>query len=604
MDQDNSDNSDKAVAIATTTSATNGSIIIAPATDTAGSNNDTTNGADTEEVCPCRKVTNTFADRTCGICQRVIPALESAELEHRRLYKELEQAKKEMDLRQKRAEAEIAETQTLRKKVQGLEMTLTTKVEEYSNVQRDLSVLNDKYVDEIEKVAEMQHAKEMVENELEELSRTLFEEANGMVASEARARHQLELTRKHLELELKDARERLAAETSQLKELKSKMEAMIDSQPQSKRSSTNPSDRGSVDLAQLFGMSKMSESVPMSQEPETAIAIDGQLIQEFKEFVTQSATVRLVKIHTIPFMRHCQDEDVEPCLRFGNNPRISARKLTEGICSNTCYIEEATAEQVKEYERMIQAAQQPPSPARNSVSNKNMLWERLQTQYAMYQAPKGGCQTCGRSGPLTHRYRIATLDEWSFIDRFCRDRLVAVCEFYIFVRNIRAGLYSSRAIEDLYSESLRLRLQMFYARSGVLPIMLSELGVVSQSIGNMGPAGEWPEGIHPRGEGSDGGSIISITPATTPKSERAEILFRPQSAGAMYESASRKGSEDKARGTSASGITEAVGTIVEESPEEETVEATVPTSVSITTLASAGPESTTPSTPDQNMLSA
>ncbi|KAK3836750.1 MAG: hypothetical protein J3R72DRAFT_450455 [Linnemannia gamsii] len=338
----------------------------------------------------------------------------------------------------------------------------------------------------------------MVEGELEELSRTLFEEANGMVASEARARHQLELTRKHLELELKDAQERLAAETSQLKELKTKMEAIIDTHPQSKRSSTDTSTRGgaAVDLQQLFGLNKLSVPEPIAEEPTTAIAIDGQLMHEFKEFVAQSSTVRLAKIHSLPFMRHCQDEDVEPCLRFGSNPRISARKLTEGICTNTCYIEEATAEQVKEYERMVLAAQQPPSPARNSMTNKNMLWERLQTQYALYQAPKGGCQTCGRSGPLSHRYRLATSDEWNFIDRFCRDRIVAACEFYIYIRNIRAGLYSTRTIEDLYSESLRLRLQMFYARAGVLPIMLSELGVASQSIGNMGPSGEWPEGIH------------------------------------------------------------------------------------------------------------
>ncbi|KAI8599686.1 hypothetical protein EDD21DRAFT_287475, partial [Dissophora ornata] len=434
--------------------------------------------------CPCHKVISNSADHTCGICQRAIPALREAGAEHKRLLEESEQAKKGLEEEQKRAASETAESEALRKKVKELEEALTTKDNEHQSVQRDLSILNDKYVDEIEKVAEMQHAKEMVENELEELSRTLFEEANGMVASEARARHQLELTRRHLELELKDAHERLAAETSQLKELKSKMEAMIDSQPQSKRSSANPSDRGSVDLAQLFGLSKISEMEPASQEPETAIAIDGQLIQEFKEFVTQSASVRLAKIHSLSFMRHCQEEDVEPCLRFGNTPRVSGKKLTEGICSNTCYIEEATAEQVKEYERIILTAQQPPPPSRNSMSNKSMLWERLQTQYAMYQAPKGGCQTCGRSGPLTHRYRVSTADDWSFIDRFCRDRLVAVCEFYIFVRNIRAGLYSSRAIEDLYSESLRLRLQMFYARSGVLPIMLEELGVATQSIGN------------------------------------------------------------------------------------------------------------------------
>lgn len=547
---------------------------------------DGNNHVQTEEECPCQKVNTTYSGHTCGICQRVIPSL--AELT--RLTEDLELTKKQLEEEHRKAVSGSEEASTLRAKIQQLDKELVSKADELASVQRDLAILNDKYIDEIEKVSESQHAKEAVENELEELSRRLFEEANGMVATEARARHQLEITRKHLELELKDAQERLAAETLQLKELKAMMENMMDSQPHSKRSSTNHSDRGSVDLAQLFGLSRISETEPVIKEPETAIAIDGQLVQEFREFVSMSASVRLAKLHSIPFMRHCQEEDVEPCLRFGNTPRISARKLAEGICSNTCYIEEATAEQVSEYERMVLAAQQPPPPTRNSTSSTNMLWERLQTQYAIYQAPKGGCQTCGRPGPLTHRYRIATSDEWSFIDRFCRDRLVAACEFYIFVRNIRASLYSTRSIEDLYSECLRLRLQMFYARSGVLPIMLAELGVTSQSIGNMGPAGEWPEGVHPRV--SDVGSVASGTPSRTSMNERSDLLARPYSVGNTSGNVSRKGSEERAR-PSSSGMVATSEPLVEEAHAEETDAAVE--SPSISTLASAGPESTPPS---------
>ncbi|KAG0019925.1 rab guanine nucleotide exchange factor S2 [Podila clonocystis] len=525
--------------------------------------------------CPCHRVCANLATRACGLCDRIIPALADAHNERTLLLEEMEQTNLRLAEEQKRSSAESVEAEVLRKKVEDLEDALDAKTDDYLSAQRDLAILNDKYVDEIEKVAELQHAKEMVESELEELSRTLFEEANGMVASEARARHQLELTRKHLELELKDAQERLAAETSQLKELKSKMEAMMDASPSSKRSSVDPTKGSSVDLAQLFGLNKISVPEAVAEDdiegpstPATAIAIDGQLMHEFKEFVAQSSTVRLAKIHSLPFMRHCQDEDIEPCLRFGSAPRISARKLTEGICSNTCFIEETTPEQVKEYERMVLAAQQPPSPARNSVSNKSMLWDRLQAQYAIYQAPKGGCQCCGRSGPLTHRYRIATSDDWSFIDRFCRDRLVAACEFYIFVRNIRAGLYSTRTIEDLYSESLRLRLQMFYARAGVLPIMLSELGVSSQSIGNMGSAGEW--------RAEDDGSVASGSAPSTPTMARA--------IDADNEVVSRKTSEE----FKVSGDGEDKAALA------EITAATTATTTTTGDLATAGPESTNP----------
>ncbi|KAK3806316.1 MAG: hypothetical protein J3Q66DRAFT_445443 [Benniella sp.] len=570
----------------TATAEQNGS-----ANDDANTTTAAATNKDQDEVlidgdCPCHRVCSNLASRACGLCERVIPFLAEAHNERTLLLEDLEQTNIRLAEEQKRASAESIEAEVLRKKVEDLEDALDAKTDDYLSAQRDLAILNDKYVDEIEKVAELQHAKEMVEGELEELSRTLFEEANGMVASEARARHQLELTRKHLELELKDAQDRLAAETSQLKELKTKMESMIDGQPQSKRSSTDPTSHGSVDLGQLFGLNKISVPEPAPEEPATTIAIDGHLMHEFKEFVAQSSTVRLAKIHSLPFMRHCQDEDVEPCLRFGSNPRISARKLTEGICSNTCFIEEATAEQVKEYERMVLAAQQPPPPSRNPASNKNMLWERLQTQYALYQAPKGGCQTCGRSGPLTHRYRLATSDEWNFIDRFCRDRIVAACEFYIFIRNIRAGLYSTRTIEDLYSESLRLRLQMFYARAGVLPIMLSELGVSSESIGNMGPSGEWPESSMPHHHHhhvEEAASKASLDHHEVEESMIIETHVVFEDTKATVETKTAEAVEE----TTATSTTN-----------------TTTTTTSTTTLATAGPESTNPWTEEKDTATA
>jgi hypothetical protein len=53
----------------------------------------------------------------------------------------------------------------------------------------------------------------------------------------------------------------------------------------------------------------------------------------------------------------------------------------------------------------------------------------------------------------------------------CQGRLVAVCEFYNFVRHIRQGLYSTRKIEDLYFEVLVLKRKMFYARVRALHLV-------------------------------------------------------------------------------------------------------------------------------------
>ena len=78
------------------------------------------------------------------------------------------------------------------------------KTEELNSTQKDLQIMGEKLVDEIEKRAEFQHAKETVQDELEDLTRTLFEEANSLVSNEARLRQHHETREKTLEQELID----------------------------------------------------------------------------------------------------------------------------------------------------------------------------------------------------------------------------------------------------------------------------------------------------------------------------------------------------------------------------------------------------------------
>ncbi|KAJ3121555.1 hypothetical protein HK101_006729, partial [Irineochytrium annulatum] len=57
-------------------------------------------------------------------------------------------------------------------------------------------------------------------------------------------------------------------------------------------------------------------------------------------------------------------------------------------------------------------------------------------------------------------------DPWCVICPQCRDRLVAVCDFYDFIRHVRQGLYSTRRSEDLWMEVVQLKRRMWYARVG------------------------------------------------------------------------------------------------------------------------------------------
>nr|CAG8504049.1 1634_t:CDS:2 [Entrophospora candida]CAG8546149.1 9773_t:CDS:2 [Entrophospora candida] len=423
----------------------------------------------------------------CSRCARIIPFLANLHKECSEQREKLEVADKQIIEGTAKAEEQTSYINKLNKTIEELEDQIDLKTDRHNDLERkmealkqDMEILNEKYVDEIDKVAELQHSKDIVEGEVEELTKALFEKANDMVAVIGKDKHKLEVQHKLLEKQLAETQERLAAESSQLNELREKLEQTMQhqqqSQPESKRSSSSdPSFRASIDFAELFGLRERApEAAATLPNPtgEDGIGIDNELLLEFKEFVSQSNSIRLQKIHTILFMRHCLEDDVDPCMRFGSNSRVSSRRIVDAIVSNTCFIEEAPQGSEKEQYLITN-----PSPIRNSAS-KQLLWERLSGN----NSKTTGCQCCGRSGPLQFQFRITNSDDWSLIDRYCRDRLVAVCEFYVFIRNIRQGLYINRTIEDLYSECLRLRLQMFYARLGALPSMLNTLGIKSNEL--------------------------------------------------------------------------------------------------------------------------
>ncbi|KAK9761995.1 hypothetical protein K7432_012682 [Basidiobolus ranarum] len=125
------------------------------------------------------------------------------------------------------------ENERAQKRSQELEELLLSRENRITSLENDLKVLNSKYVDEIEKVSELNLAKQLVEGEYVELSSSLFEQANGMVASEARQRFELERVNKALESQLAEIRERLSNEVSQLRELKEKLQISTNVQPNS-----------------------------------------------------------------------------------------------------------------------------------------------------------------------------------------------------------------------------------------------------------------------------------------------------------------------------------------------------------------------------------
>ncbi|CEG65831.1 hypothetical protein RMATCC62417_02530 [Rhizopus microsporus] len=320
--------------------------------------------------------------------------------------------------------------------IQSLKQELAAKDEQLERLSMDIQALNQKYVAEIERVGNIQHEKDLVEHELEELSQRLFEEANEMVAAEKRARYQLEN-------ELRQTQEHLVAEKTQLHELRLRLLS---------------ADQATEEMHDEERKKRQNKAKSMPVIAKKSPFDDIQL-ELFREFV-DSKQLTIKKLNQTSFMKYCLNEDIEPCLRFGPQSKLSTKKMIDSFSRQPCFIEHINA-----------TDSMPPSPS---------LWNRLSNKSNLC------CSACGRSSSsicttseqgqrpqLNYRFRLNEQDNWLLIDQYCRDRLVAVCNFFVFVRNIQLGLYSDRSIHDLYAENIRLRLQMFYSRMGALPVLLN-----------------------------------------------------------------------------------------------------------------------------------
>lgn len=152
----------------------------------------------------------------------------------------------------------------------------------------------------------------------------------------------------------------------------------------------------------------------LSGEPE----VDVILFREFLQWMDERSVS-----HDQPFLARIYQEDVLSCLNFPNKELALA--VHAAIENNTLMMETFTGK---------------------PVSRK--------------------CALTGMSRPCVHRVKLSEKGDWHNLSRNSRIRIVAVCDFYTYVRYIQQGLVKADATE-IYWELMRLRGQMALARLGM-----------------------------------------------------------------------------------------------------------------------------------------
>lgn len=428
--------------------------------------------------CACHHWLVSVDSEHCAICDEPVKVLQQWQEERSLQSQTIERTQSQLGRLRGEYKNHIAQKEQLGRRIVDTEAAIEQRTTDIQALKQNLKILRAKCADKSVQVKEIQQSQEAVKRELEDLSQRLFEEANGMVKLEKEEKQLIEIAHEKVKTELQEAETEIVKVRKELQALRHEMEQLNTRRPLSSSSSQTPIRPSSSLSFNNHDLSAIDQdNAALQMDPDTylmraqidmAIAHgeslgvdveaseDDHCLMDFRQFMDILPTVPLRKIHSLPFMKQCIEDDVKPTLRFGPNPRTASRRILDAILVKTCFVEPCPEGFVKE---------QPLVPDTASHS----LWERFSSSSSIPVFT--GCPACGRhiskedrQQVLRYRFRTSYFDEWTCIDRYCRDRIESVIQFYAFLRQLRVGAYKRRSLTDIYQECARLRLQMYLAR--------------------------------------------------------------------------------------------------------------------------------------------
>ncbi|XP_064423399.1 guanine nucleotide exchange factor for Rab-3A isoform X4 [Latimeria chalumnae] len=303
--------------------------------------------------------------------------------------------------------------------------------EELLKAQKELK-LKDEECERLSKV------RDQLEQELEELTASLFEEAHKMVR-EANTKQAV------AEKQLKEAQgkiDMLQAEVTALKTL------VITSTPSSPNPELHPqiqspskavfkkghSRNKSTSSAIVTATMQNAQIQPIIKEKRE---VDAVLFSEFQAWKEEPTLER-----SCPFLDRIYQEDIGPCLSFAK--RELADSVQSAVENNTLSIEPAAAQAIP----VVKASAIEcggPNGWRAQIITK--------------------CALSGMSRACKHRIKLGDSGNYYYISPSCRARITAVCNFFTYIRYIQQGLVR-QDVEQMYWEVMRLRKEMSIAKLG------------------------------------------------------------------------------------------------------------------------------------------
>ncbi|XP_030646515.1 guanine nucleotide exchange factor for Rab-3A [Chanos chanos] len=297
-----------------------------------------------------------------------------------------------------------------------------------------------------EECERLSHVRDQLEQELEELTASLFEEAHKMV-------REANVKQAAAEKQLKEAQGKidvLQAEVSALKTLvltstPSSPNRQLHPQLQSSGSKGGTLGRSGIhsrnkSTGNLLGMNLHTE--PSAPPPSQPVNREDRELDSvlFAEFLAWKESPTLER--SSAFINRVYREDIMPCLSFTRS------ELSQSV---QCAVENNSLT----IEPVAMTALPMVKASAIECGGPNGFRAAIETK----------CALSGMSRPCRHRIKLGDKESYYYISPSSRARITAVCNFFTYIRYIQQGLVR-QDVEQMFWEVMRLRREMTVAKLG------------------------------------------------------------------------------------------------------------------------------------------
>ncbi|KAG2221226.1 hypothetical protein INT45_013937 [Circinella minor] len=396
---------------------------------------------------------------------------------------------------------------------------LDQQIEQKAYMKRDLSSLASALSEEEQLRFSIEQVKDSLEEDIQDVTADLFKTLNSILMDEVNDREGLLRLDRETGGKLTSVLQAWDSREERLREIKEQLVELDAAVNQSTTASERLSRyrQDDFDAAAVLPRSRMmrhsslrlssptSPLVPLSEDESMltlgsgsggtglnkTVRIDGMVFDEFQQHVkvltssasSPSTATSQLTMPATPFMKRVIAEDVEPCLfqtgagsSWWKSPWFK-RKLTDAIVANRCDIQSWNSSN----NNTAFSSSASSSPATSHISTTSSTSAAAFQQQQQLSAPKTKCTCCGMLRICEFRMRLQHSSQvlqgqqkkpapWLPIDRFCRDRIVAVCDFYSFMSHLRQGFMQNSPVLQMFKQCQHYRRRMGLAKVGSMSL--------------------------------------------------------------------------------------------------------------------------------------